>query len=165
MEKRVQFWRVEKEIFSATARTGEGARLSGGRWNSPGLPAIYCGQSLALSVLEILVHAVTPEERSDPRVWFRLTSRADIRTVRPTGLPKGWNDPVIHPATVALGDSWLRGRKSVGLRVPSAVIPGEWNYILNPLHPQFRKLVRWSRPVVLEIDKRLVDGAPVLPWQ
>ena len=41
MGKQVQFWRVEKEIFAATARTGEGARLSGGRWNSPGMPAIY----------------------------------------------------------------------------------------------------------------------------
>ena len=161
MDQRVQFWRVEKEMFAATARTGEGARLSGGRWNSPGLPAIYCGQSLALAVLEILVHAVTPEERADPRVWFRLSLRAEIRTVRPTGLPIGWNDPVIHPETVARGDSWLRGRKSVALRVPSALIPGEWNYILNPLHPQFRKLVRWSRPVVLEIDQCLVDGAPV----
>ena len=161
MEKRGQCWRVEKEIFAATARTGVGARLSGGRWNSPGLPAIYCGQSLALAVLEILVHAVTPEERADPRVWFRLSLRAEIRTVRPTGLPIGWDDPVIHPETVARGDSWLRGRKSVALRVPSAVIPGEWNYILNPLHPQFRKLVRWSGPVALEIDQRLVDGAPV----
>ena len=161
MAKGVQFWRVEKEIFAETARTGEGARIAGGRWTSPGLPAIYCGQSLALSVLEILVHAVTPDERADPRVWFRLTLRADAwRSVPPRRLPKGWDDPVIHPETVALGDAWLRGGKSAALRVPSAVIPGEWNYILNPLHPQFRKLVHWSHPVTLKIDRRLVAGAP-----
>ena len=161
MVKRVEFWRVEKDIFAATARTGDGARIAGGRWNSPGLPAIYCGQSLALSVLEILVHAVTPDERADPRVWFRLTMRADAcRTVPARRFPRGWDDPVIQPATVALGDEWLRGGRSVALRVPSAVIPGEWNYILNPLHPQFRKLVRWSHPVALKIDGRLVDGAP-----
>ncbi len=161
MPERLHVWRVEKEMFVPTARTGEGARIAGGRWNSPGLPAIYCADSLALAVLEILVHAVTAEERADPRVWFKLALPAPVcRTVAVKRLTRGWNDPIIHPQTVEIGDEWLRGQKSVALRVPSAVIPGAWNLILNPQHRQFRKLVRWAKPVPLRIDPRLVDGAP-----
>lgn len=162
MPERLHVWRVEKEIFVPTARTGEGARIAGGRWNSPGLPAIYCADSLALAVLEILVHAATPEERADPRVWFKLTLPQPVcRNVAVKRLARGWNDPVIHPQTVEIGDEWLRGKRSVALRVPSAVIPAAWNVILNPQHPQFRKLVRWAKPEPLRIDPRLVDGAPV----
>ena len=161
MPERLHLWRVEKEIFVSTARTGEGARVAGGRWNSPGLAAIYCGESLALSVLEILVHAVTAEERADPRVWFALSLPQKVcRTVALKRLPRGWDDPVSHPGTVAIGDQWLRSGISVALRVPSAVVPGEWNCILNSAHPQFRKLVRWSKPVALRLDPRLMDGAP-----
>ena len=159
MPGRLHLWRVEKEIFISAARTGEGARIAGGRWNSPGRPAIYCAESLALSVLEILVHAATPHERADPRVWFKLTlPESACRTMAASRLPRGWNEPIAHPQTVNLGDEWLRAAKSVALRVPSAVIPGAWNVILNPQHPQFRTLVRWARPFPLQIDPRLVDG-------
>jgi RES domain-containing protein len=162
MEGRIRVWRIEKEIFAASAKTGEGARIAGGRWNLPGRPAIYCGQSLALAVVEILVHAATAEERADPRVWFELTlPKVVVIAISLKKLPAGWNDPMLHPATAALGDAWLRRGKSVALRVPSAVIPGEWNYILNPLHPQFRPSVKWSAPRDLAIDRRLVGAASV----
>lgn len=161
MAERLHLWRVEKEIFVSTARTGERARVAGGRWNSPGLAAIYCGESLALSVLEILVHAITAQERADPRVWIALSLPQKVcRTVAIKRLPRGWDNPVIHPETAAIGDRWLRSGISVALRVPSAIVPGEWNCILNSAHPQFRKLVRWSKPVALNLDPRLVDGAP-----
>lgn len=161
---RLTLWRVEKGVFVPPARTGEGARLAGGRWNSPGLPAIYCADSLALAVLEILVHAVSVEERADPRVWFQLAlPPSACRAIAPTRLVRGWNDPGGHPQTVAIGDEWLRERRSVALRVPSAVIPGAWNVILNPQHPHFRKAVRWAKPLPLRLDPRLVEGAPGLP--
>jgi RES domain-containing protein len=157
MPGRIQLWRVEKERFATTARTGEGARIAGGRWNSAGRPAIYCSQSLALAVLEIVVHAVTPAERADPRVWFELTlPRTALLTLPLKQLPTGWDDPRPHPATAALGDAWPRGERSVALRVPSSLVPGEWNYVLNPRHPQFRALVKWSRPRPLALDRRLV---------
>jgi RES domain-containing protein len=161
MPERLHVWRVEKEMFVPTARTGEGARIAGGRWNSPGLPAIYGADSLALAVLEILVHAVTAEERADPRVWFKLAlPPTACRTIAVKRLARGWNDPIIHPQTVEIGDEWLHGKRSVALRVPSAVIPAAWNVILNPQHPQFRKLVRWAKLEPLRIDPRLVENAP-----
>ncbi|MDB6095014.1 MAG: hypothetical protein JWM32_2576 [Verrucomicrobia bacterium] len=156
----IELWRIEKEIFVSSARTGEGARIAGGRWNSPGLSAIYCGESLALCIVEILVHASTPEERVDPRVRFRLHMPSTAITgLGNNRLPRGWNDPLIHPKTVALGDAWLRSLRSVALRVPSAVVPGAWNYILNPAHPQFKKRVHWAKPLSLKLDPRLIDVA------
>lgn len=150
MAARLHLWRVEKEIFLPTARTGEGARIAGGRWNSPGIPAIYCGESLALCVVEILVHAVTADERADPRAWFKITvPKSACQTVAARRLPRGWNDPIAHPQTVAIGDEWLQAKECVALRVPSAVVPGERNVILNPQHPQFRKLVKWAKPIPL----------------
>jgi RES domain-containing protein len=158
MAGRIRVWRVEKAIFAATVKTGEGARVAGGRWNSPGLPAVYCSQSLALAVVEILVHAATAEERADPRVWFELSLAASVvRIISPKQLPAGWDSPLLHPATAAIGDAWLSGRESVALRVPSAVIPGEWNYILNPRHPRFRRAIKWSSPRGFAIDRRLVE--------
>ncbi|MEO7799741.1 MAG: RES family NAD+ phosphorylase [Opitutaceae bacterium] len=159
--QRLNIWRVEKEVFVPSARTGEGARIVGGRWNSPGLAAIYCAESLALAVLEILVHAATVEERADPRVWFKITlPEVGCRSLPLKRLPKNWNDPLIHPETVSMGDQWLRAKTSVALRVPSAVVPGAWNIILNPQHPEFRKLVRWAVPKPLQIDARLIESAP-----
>jgi RES domain-containing protein len=161
MTDRLQIYRVDLEAFVPTAKSGEGARLYGGRWNSPGLPVIYCAQSLALAVLEILVHASTPQERADARVWFALSlPPGAVTTVRMRSLPHGWNDPVsIHPSTMALGDTWLRSNKSLALCVPSALLPGEWNYVLNVNHPHFRKSLRWSKPHAVQLDPRLVNGS------
>jgi RES domain-containing protein len=159
------FWRVEKEIFAATPKSGDGARIYGGRWNSPGLPAIYCAESLALSVLEILVHTASADERADPRIWFRLalTGRDPsqwIWTVSERSLPRGWNDPLPHSQTSQIGDQWLQKNKHPVMRVPSAVIPGAFNYILNPFQPHFRKAILWSHPTKLTLDQRLIDGGP-----
>jgi RES domain-containing protein len=158
MAEQLEFWRVEKKLFVPSARTGEGARIAGGRWNSPGRPVIYCAESLALAMLEILVHAATPEERADARVWFRLQAPARAcQGLNVRKLPKGWDNPMIHPETVALGDQWLTAQSTVLLRVPSVVVPGSWNYLMNPAHPQFRRLIRWSAPTPLQLDRRLVD--------
>lgn len=158
MSARLSVWRIDKRVHLATAKSGEGARRVGGRWNAPGLPAIYCGESLPLCYLEILVHATTPAERADPRIWFEITLPADqVRRVVPKKLPDGWDDPMrLHPATVQLGSDWLRSATTIALRVPSAVVPDSWNFILNPMHPLFRRAARWSAPQPLVIDRRLV---------
>lgn len=159
--ERLKIWRVERARFAAIAKSGEGARVAGGRWNSPGLPAIYCGESLPLCILEILVHATTAVERSDPRVWFEIAvPPEEILHVPINRLPPGWNNPMrIHPATVGTGDRWLRVAQKVALRVPSAIVPGSWNYLLNPRHPAFRR-THWTKPVPLSLDDRLIGGAP-----
>jgi len=159
--ERLKIWRVERRRFAGVAKSGEGARLTGGRWNSPGLPVVYCGESLPLCILEILVHATTPVERSDPRVWFEIgLPPEEVLHVPMHRLPPGWNDPMrFHPATIGLGDRWLRTAPKVALRVPSAIVPGSWNYLLNPRHPAFQR-TRWSKPTGLSLDERL-RGSPL----
>ena len=156
---RLKIWRIERSRFAATAKSGEGARLAGGRWNSPGSPVIYCGESLPLCILEILVHATTSVERSDPRVWFEITlPPEEVLHAQLHRLPAGWNNPMrLHPATVGIGDKWLRTGQRPALRVPSAIVPGSWNYLLNPLHSAFR-FARWTKPAPLDLDDRLISG-------
>ena len=148
-------WRIIKQKHAKTAFTGEGARLYGGRWNSPGRPMVYTSESRALALAEILVHL----ESSGPlsryvtfRVGIHETFVADI----PSGdLPKNWRaDPAPRRLQV-IGDGWLVSQASAVLRVPSAVVVGESNYLLNPFHPDFSKL-QINGPEKFSIDKRLV---------
>jgi RES domain-containing protein len=77
-----------------------------------------------------------------------------VSTLDPVELPVGWDDPAVLPVTRALGDTWLEERRSVVLRVPSAIVPSEWNALLNPLHPAFR--LSWIRgPFEFHWDGRL----------
>jgi len=111
---------------------GEGARLWGGRWNSPGLPMVYCASSLALAALEALVHLPPAMRRKGglpPMVAVALEV-ADAHTHDPT-LPADMEEP----QTRAIGDAWLREGLGLGLVVPSRVIRLERNVVLNPRHP------------------------------
>jgi RES domain-containing protein len=148
-------WRIIKQKHAKAAFTGEGARLYGGRWNSPGRPMVYTSESRALALAEILVHL----ESSGPLsryVTFRVeideTFVADI----PSGdLPKNWRADPAPKRLQAIGDGWLVSQASAVLRVPSAVVVGESNYLLNPFHPDFPKL-QIKGPEKFSIDKRLV---------
>ena len=120
--------------------SGEGAFLFGGRWNKPGRRAVHLGGSLALATLELLVHLRVPDvlrtyRKLRARIPERLVSVVDER-----GLPDGWAMPGLHPATQEIGDRWLVSGESAVLRVPSAVVAGETNYVLNPAHPGFAEI-------------------------
>lgn len=134
-------FRLFKTKHLATAFSGEGARLHGGRWNSPSLPMIYTASSLSLATLEVLVHL---EERE---VLLRLFSwiaigipEALLEHAEGARLPPGWDSDEAGGGSRSAGDAWLRGGRSAALAVPSVVTPGEWNYLLNPRHPDFGKI-------------------------
>jgi RES domain-containing protein len=133
-------WRMVAARHSATAFEGEGVRLYGGRWNSPGLPAVYVAGSRALAALEILVHLSGEElgirwERFEVRFHAKWCEQADV-VISADAI----GSPVVSPQTQYQGDQWLKSGKKPVLRVRSAVIPEEDNYLLNPLHPQFKQL-------------------------
>ena len=133
-------WRIVKQNHADTAFDGNGARLYGGRWNSLGLRLIYTGGSLSLASLEILVHL-------NPRVSFNYVAiPVDfdpelVETIVPASLPAEWRDEPPPPATKIIGDSWVRQARSAILEVPSVIIPSELNYLINPAHPDFTKIV------------------------
>lgn len=153
---KVRAFRVVKKRWAKTAFDGEGARLQGGRWNSPGLPAVYCAGHVSLAILEVVVHAdlaLAPHYVVIP-VDF---DEALVEVLDATRLPASWRRHPAPAAIVALGDEWLREVRSAVLRVPSVVVPAEPNFILNPLHPAFRE-IEIGKPEVLKVDARLSKG-------
>jgi RES domain-containing protein len=108
--------------------SGEGARIFGGRWNSPGRPVVYLAEHPALAALEVRVHLDLPFELLP--LDFVL-----MRVRLPDGLISEIAS-VSGPETVATGDAWLIDGRSVALRVPSVLLPYAWNVLLNPRHPK-----------------------------
>jgi RES domain-containing protein len=120
--------------------SGVGAETFGGRWNTKGIAIVYTSESLALAAMEMLVHLDEEDLRAryvKCRVTFdeSLISRIQMRS-----LPRGWR-AIRAPAKLrALGDRWAIKSRSAVLAVPSAVVIGEWNYLLNPAHRDFAKI-------------------------
>jgi RES domain-containing protein len=151
----VTAWRIVKARHVAGAFDGEGARIAGGRWNSPGVPVVYAAGSAALATLEMLVHL----GRGDVLPAYVLIAGSFdaklVRRVDADALPRHWRSYPAPPDLQRLGDEWLHEGSSPVLEVPSAIIPSEANYLLNPRHRQFAK-IRRSRPQPFELDLRLL---------
>jgi len=129
-------WRLTKTKLIAGAWDGEGARKSGGRWNSVGIAVVYTSGTLSLALVEVLVHlpsGILPAY-SAVRVDF---DDSMVTAVGPRDLPANWRDYPPPPDTKAIGDLWVAQGSSLVLRVPSVIVPTEFNYILNPAHPAF----------------------------
>ena len=136
------------------AFSGEGARLFGGRWNSVGVSVVYSSSSLALAALETLAHA---DKRSFQRdyVAFRLELlERFIEHLPDSDLPPDWQRRAVSEGARQLGDRWLAERRSAVLSVPSVIVPVERNYLLNPRHPDFSKLVV-NEAMTFRFDGRL----------
>lgn len=89
-------------------------------------------------------------------VAFAITfDDALVETIRTAALPSDWNDEPPPPSTKAIGDRWVKQARSAVLQLPSAIIPGESNYLLNPAHPHFRKIVI-GKPEPFTFDPRLI---------
>jgi RES domain-containing protein len=151
----VTAWRLVKERFARSAFDGEGARWHGGRWNSPGTRMAYASESVALATLEVLVHlqvsAVLP---SYALATIRFPEDL-VEVLDPTLLPANWRQFPSPPGLHAIGDQWIKERRSAILQVPSAIIPSASNFLLNPAHPEFAQTVV-EPPEPYEFDPRLV---------
>lgn len=147
-------WRITSKKFTKTAFSGEGARLFGGRWNTPGIPLIYTAESKSLAILEILVHLESPD-LLQKFVLFEVKVEQSFTTeIDPESLPANWREDPPPAAAQSIGDDWATSAQSAVLRVPSAIVTGEFNFLLNPRHPDFRKLQIGS-PQPLLLDPRL----------
>jgi RES domain-containing protein len=147
-------WRIVKAARAAAAFDGEGARRYGGRWNSPGTAVVYTAQNESLAVLELLVHLQATHLLTSYASIPAEFGRALVEVVAPAALPVDWRK---HPAPAALqqlGDRWAAEARSVVLDVPSALVPNERIFILNPRHSHFGK-VTVGRAIPFELDRRL----------
>lgn len=133
-------WRLVKQKHAATAFSGEGARIYEGRWNSAGVPVVYCSENLALAALEILVHA-RPVAIKDPFRTFRVTFDDSLLIrIEQKKLLDGWNAQPPIAVSKKIGDEWVNGGRSVVLSLPSVLVPLEHTYLINPKHPDFRRI-------------------------
>lgn len=151
----VRAWRIVKAKHSAAAFSGSGAKQFGGRWNSPGVAAVYVAGSASLAILEMLVH-LQSQELMRCYVIFEVTfDEALVTAVDPAALPRNWRKSPPPAVAQQIGDAWFADAASAVLRVPSALVPTECNYLLNPLHPGFAEITIRPKQSV-RFDPRLI---------
>jgi RES domain-containing protein len=152
-------WRLAKAKYRENALDGVGSALGGGRWNSVGTPVVYCASTLALAVIEVRVHI--PLANFQPRArYVGLEISIDPACVESVPkLPRGWRiAPTASTESTAarrFGDQWVIEKRSVALRLPSAAIPSEFIFLLNPAHLDFGRAVQLVKEVDVFLDPRL----------
>jgi RES domain-containing protein len=134
----MKVWRICRERYAESALTGEGARLAGGRWNSVGVSMVYTSWCLSLAALEVFVN-LDPGNQPRDLVWLAIEAPVEEEWERRgaegffSSLPPRWREHD-DPKTESFGDDWIRSGRSAGLVVPSVLVEGEWNVLLNPAH-------------------------------
>jgi RES domain-containing protein len=133
-------WRIVKQKHARGAFSGEGARVFGGRWNSAGVPVVYCSEHLSLAALETLVHIRPVAMRENFRA-YRIRFDDDLLiSIALKKLAKGWDAQPPTATSRKIGDDWVKSGRSAVLSLPSVLIPLERILLLNPAHPDFRKI-------------------------
>ena len=150
-------WRLLKSRHAASAFDGEGARLHGGRWNSPGTRVAYASDSIALAVLEVLVHLQSTAVLQAYSVATLRFPEECVEVLGSGALPARWRRFPSPSANQAIGDRWVAEGRSLVLRVPSAIIPAAANFLINPSHAEFDKVVI-GRPERFAFDPRLLKS-------
>ena len=148
-------FRLGKHIYRNQLFSGQGGLYASGRWTPRGVLVVYTSASISLAVLE---YTVNYRRRGwvPATVLGRATLPASVRveTVSIDKLPANWFCASPPPQLQVLGGTWLQRGESAVLKVPSAIVTEEWNYLLNPLHADFRKF-RISKPQSFNFDQRV----------
>lgn len=152
------FFRLVKARYADQAFDGEGAKLSGGRWNSKGVAVVYAADSIALAALELLIHLHSHEILNSYRLYHIEFGNADLLSLDPRDLPEDWRADPPPSSTARLGDGWVASDDSLVLSVPSVVIPLQRNVLINPAHPRFDRALKNVRPEPFVFDPRLLKA-------
>jgi RES domain-containing protein len=149
-------YRIVEAERADTAFTGEDSLENGGRWSEPGVPVVYTSGSLPLAVLEALVHRAG-NTHGTRFVCIPARIPEIVSLTRGQRLPREWNARPPKETSQLYGARWLRARRHAVLAVPSAVVPSEHNFLLDPTHPDFAAIAV-GRPVPFRFDPRLLGG-------
>jgi len=137
----IRVYRIVRKPYSKTSFDGEGPYRFGGRWSSPGTRIAYAAEHLSLAMIEYFVHI----EASDPPKDLVVVA-ADIPDtvsrviLTPRELPFDWRRVPAPPGLALIGDPFAAQRKSAILALPSALVPSESNWLINPLHQEFAEI-------------------------
>lgn len=135
--------------------SGKGAAISGARWNSKGTEMIYCAQNRALAMSEVLVRLTLATLPSDfVMLTISIPDDVFIAILNPKKLNVDWNVFPNTFETPILGDNFIKKNEACVLKVPSAVVKGDFNYLINPLHSDFSK-IKITEQVDFPFDKRI----------
>jgi len=135
--------------------SGRGAYLAGGRWNSKGVAIVYTGESRALCLTEVAVHI---PYGTIPNDYFLVTLEIpedSIEEITPGKLPKDWSSIPPPASTKKIGDEFVNAGRSLVLKVPSATVPGDFNFLINPLHKNITQVKITEDPIPFPFDPRL----------
>lgn len=150
----MRIWRICRKPFSRDPLDGRGGLIVAGRWHTPRRLIIYASESLALAGLEVLVHSDVDLLPSDlVAIEVDVPAKVKIGEIKVNDLPRSWRK---HPGPrrlQELGNEWLDQGRAAVLRVPSALVPTENNFLVNPSHPAFSEL-RVVRRFEFSFDER-----------
>ena len=156
----MRLYRLTSRRAPAEAFSGEGARRVAGRWHSVGVSIVTTSESVALALLETLVHIDTDDLHAITFVYAVEVPDTLIETPLLSELPADWNHPRRSDQARAYGREWASSKRSLAIAVPSIVVPQERNVLLNPGHPAFATLTIGG-PSPFSLDSRLlVPPAP-----
>jgi RES domain-containing protein len=151
----VQVFRIAKARYIDDL-SGTGAMLHGGRWNRKNIPLVYASENRSLATVEFLVHVPFSLIPRDLKIaCLEILDDIAPDQISAADLPKGWRNYPPPSKLAELGSAWALSRRSLLLRVPSAVVPSEFNVLINPRHPQIEK-VRVAAVEDYVFDRRLV---------
>jgi RES domain-containing protein len=147
-------YRLTRCIY-ANDLSGAGARLYGGRWNSEGRAMIYLASSRSLAVLEALVH-LPPTNIPDEYCMVTIDAPDDFAGIDEKLLPQNWQDFPDLDILKQMGNVFLFEKRNLLLKVPSAIVNEEYNYLLNPAHTMIQK-VKLKNVQPFSFDSRLLN--------
>ncbi|HSL05290.1 MAG TPA: RES family NAD+ phosphorylase [Nitrospiraceae bacterium] len=151
----MRVWRIIPKLHLSQAFDGEGARRFEGRWNGLGKRVVYASATLSLAVLEFFVN-LDRDTEPDQLVAVSADIPDDTRIgyIEVSDLPKNWRSYPVPEELQDLGTAWVARASAAVLVIPSAVIPEECNYLLNPAHPDFKRF-RLNKPEAFHFDPRM----------
>lgn len=148
-------WRIDSDKWADTSFSGFGAALAGGRWNPAGMLVVYASQHLSTASMEKFLHLPKPIPATMKFIKFPIMF-SGVAIERPTisTLPPNWRAEPVAVGSQRFGQAWYRRGATAVLAIPCALIPEEENYIINPAHPDFKRL-KIGTPEAFTYDPRL----------
>lgn len=152
--KALRVWRICPAVYASGPFDGQGGLYFSARWHNKGRRIVYSAESRALAAMEILANTLDRAALAT-RPWVLASADIPVALIEtPACYPGDWRDHPSPDSTRAFGDGWLAAARFPALRVPSAVVLGEFNFLLNPSHPRFTE-IRFGKAESFSFDPRL----------
>jgi RES domain-containing protein len=146
-------YRISNELYKEDI-SGNGAALNGSRWNSKNTRMLYTGEYISLAILESLVHLRNVDIPDRQYLMQIQLPDIDFSEIKESKIKNNWQKNLSY--TQWMGDQFILASQSLLLKVPSAIVPQEHNFLVNPLHAEFKN-VKVVKTELLELDKRLLQ--------